>query len=149
MGPRHPQLRLLRRVALLHPAADDCQLLPVHDHLHAAHAPRRAALQRRRVDVAARCRLDDDRSMGPFADYKTHYIVPSHVAHHIFSDMPYYGAMEATPYIKAYLGKYYKEAMPEPVLGSTYLGYLRDFYVAMNQAITVGYEEGNNFMWFK
>lgn len=90
-----------------------------------------------------------DRSMGPFADYKTHYIVPSHVAHHIFSDMPYYGAMEATPYIKAYLGKYYKEAMPEPVLGSTYLGYLRDFYVAMNQAVTVGHEEGNNFMWFK
>ena len=90
-----------------------------------------------------------DRTMGPLADYKTHYIVPSHVAHHIFSDMPYYGAMEATPYIKAHLGKYYKEAMAEPVLGSQYLGYLRDFYHAMAKAVTVQNEEGNAFLWFK
>lgn len=90
-----------------------------------------------------------DRSMGPFADYKTHYIVSSHVAHHIFSDMPYYGALEATPYIKAHLGKYYKSAMPKPVLGSEYLGYCKDFYTMMKQSVTVGKEDGSDFMWFK
>lgn len=89
-----------------------------------------------------------DRSLGPLADFKTHYICPSHVAHHIFSDMPYYGAMEATPYIKAHLGKYYKSVYPKPVLGTTYLGYLRDFYVAMKQSVSVGREEGSEFLWF-
>jgi len=89
-----------------------------------------------------------DRTMGPFADMKTHYIVPSHVAHHIFSDMPFYGAMEATPYIKQHLGKYYKAAMPKKVLGSEYLGYWADFYEMMNKAVTIGYEEGSDFMWF-
>ena len=90
-----------------------------------------------------------DRSMGPFADYKTHYIVPSHVVHHIFSDMPYYGAMEATPYVKAHLGKYYKAKMPEPVLGSVYLGFWRDFYWGMRTAVTVQPEAGSDFLWFK
>ena len=89
-----------------------------------------------------------DRSMGPFADYKTHYIVSSHVAHHIFSDMPYYGAQEATPYIKAHLGKYYKEAMPEPVLGSTYLGYWKDFYTMMKASVSVQQGE-SDYMWFQ
>lgn len=89
-----------------------------------------------------------DRSMGDFADYKTHYIVSSHVAHHIFSDMPYYGAQEATPYIKAHLGKYYKEAMPEPVLGSTYLGYWKDFYTMMKSAVSVQKGE-SDYMWFQ
>ena len=86
--------------------------------------------------------------MGPFADYKTHYIVSSHVAHHIFSDMPYYGAQEATPYIKAHLGKYYKEAMPEPVLGSTYLGYWKDFYTMMKASVSVQQGE-SDYMWFQ
>jgi len=91
-----------------------------------------------------------DRSMGPLADMKTHYITTSHVAHHIFSDMPYYGAEEATPYIKAHLGKYYKASMAEPVLGSTYLGYLNDFFHALRDAVTVGAEPGEHgFMWFK
>ena len=89
-----------------------------------------------------------DRSLGPFADYKTHYIVPSHVAHHIFSDMPYYGAMEATPYIKAHLGKYYKRAYPEKVLGSEYLGYWRDYYVAARYAVCVGRDEEDECYWF-
>jgi len=90
-----------------------------------------------------------DRTMGSFADYKTHYITSSHVAHHIFSDMPYYGAQEATPYIKAHLGKYYKEAMAEPLCGSQYLGYLRDFYNGMKSSVTVQLEEDNGFLWFK
>lgn len=89
-----------------------------------------------------------DRSMGPFADYKTHYIVSSHVCHHTFSEMPFYGAELATPYIKAHLGKYYKSAMPEPVMGSTYLGYFRDFYDVMRASVTVGKEE-DGYLWFK
>ena len=89
-----------------------------------------------------------DRTMGPFADMKTHYIVPSHVVHHIFSDMPFYGAMEATPYVKAHLGKYYKSAMAKPILGSEYLGYWRDFYLAMKSSVSVGREEGSEFFWF-
>merc|ERR1711988_1149476 len=90
-----------------------------------------------------------DRTMGPFADMKTHYICPSHVVHHIFSDMPYYGAMEATPYVKAHLGKYYKSAYPKnPPLGSDYLGFWRDFYTSMRTAVAVGREEGSDFFWF-
>jgi omega-6 fatty acid desaturase (delta-12 desaturase) len=91
-----------------------------------------------------------DRSMGPFADYKTHYIVSSHVAHHIFSEMPYYGALEATPYIKKHLGQYYKSALPKPMLGSEFLGYWRDFYLMMQASVTVGKEpEEDGFLWFK
>ena len=76
-------------------------------------------------------------------------ITSSHVAHHIFSDMPYYGAMEATPYVKQHLGKYYKECMPKPVLGSVYLGYWKDFYTMMKAAVTVGGETGEQgFLWF-
>lgn len=48
-----------------------------------------------------------DRSLGPLLDYKLHHIVDSHVCHHMFSSMPFYNAVEATPYIKAALGKYY------------------------------------------
>ena len=89
-----------------------------------------------------------DRTMGPFADMKTHYIVPSHVVHHIFSDMPYYGAMEATPYVAAHLGKYYKASMPKKVMGSEYLGYWADFWTAMRTSVSVGREEGSEFLWF-
>lgn len=90
-----------------------------------------------------------DRSMGPFVDGKLHHICDSHVVHHIFSEMPFYGAREATPYVKAYLGKYYKAKIAKPVLGFRYLGYWRDFWTAMREAVSVGPEEGNNFLWFK
>jgi len=90
-----------------------------------------------------------DRSLGSFADYKTHYIVSSHVAHHIFSEMPYYGAEKATPYIKEHLGKYYKVMIPKPYLGSTYLGFWKDFYWTMQKSVSVGAEEKSEFLWFK
>jgi omega-6 fatty acid desaturase (delta-12 desaturase) len=88
-----------------------------------------------------------DRSLGPFADYKTHYIVSSHVCHHTFSEMPFYGAEAATPYIKSHLGKYYKSAHPKPFLGFTYLGFWRDFYDCMCKSVTVGKEE-DGYLWF-
>ena len=51
-----------------------------------------------------------------FIDSKLHHIVDSHVAHHIFSDMPFYGAKKATPYIKEHLGAYYKSSMDSKVI---------------------------------
>ena len=89
-----------------------------------------------------------DRTMGPFADMKTHYICSSHVVHHIFSDMPYYGAIEATPYVAAHLGKYYKRAYPEKLFGSEYLGYWRDYYKASRNAVCVGRDEEDECYWF-
>jgi len=50
-----------------------------------------------------------DRSYGWFVDHSLHHIGDSHVAHHLFSTMPFYGAKKATPIIKKVLGKYYKE----------------------------------------
>jgi omega-6 fatty acid desaturase (delta-12 desaturase) len=48
-----------------------------------------------------------DRDYGWLLNHIMHHIQDSHVAHHIFSDMPYYGAIKATPYLKKKLGKYY------------------------------------------
>jgi len=90
-----------------------------------------------------------DRDMGPTANYLTHYITSSHVCHHIFSDMPYYGAEAATPYVKAHLGKYYKAVPATPVMGSTYLGYLKQLWVCLQTTVSVGPEDGNDFLWFK
>jgi len=49
-----------------------------------------------------------DRDYGIF-NYLHHHIGDSHVAHHLFSTMPHYHAIEATPYLKKFLGKYYLE----------------------------------------
>lgn len=89
-----------------------------------------------------------DRSMGWFADAKLHHIVDSHVVHHIFSDMPFYGAKAATPYVKAHLGIYYKDGTESTVLGSHYLGFWCDFWHNMRQSVVVGKGE-QNFHWFR
>ena len=51
-----------------------------------------------------------DRSLGPFLDYKTHYIASSHVVHHLISSMPFYNAQEATEYVAPVIGEYYAKA---------------------------------------
>lgn len=89
-----------------------------------------------------------DRSMGGHVDWRLHHIVDSHVVHHVFSDMPFYGAKKATPYVKKHLGIYYKSHFGTTVLGSEYLGYWKDFYASMRNAVVVGPGE-NNFMWFR
>jgi len=38
-----------------------------------------------------------------------HHITDSHVCHHLFSTMPHYNSIEATPYLKKFLGQYYLE----------------------------------------
>ncbi|KAF9432914.1 Fatty acid oxidation complex subunit alpha [Entomortierella beljakovae] len=48
-----------------------------------------------------------DRSFGKFLDHMFHGIAHTHVAHHLFSQMPFYHAEEATAALKKKLGKYY------------------------------------------
>lgn len=88
-----------------------------------------------------------DRSMGSWVDAKLHHIVDSHVVHHIFSDMPFYGAKAATPYVKEKLGKYYKSHFGTKVAGSEYLGYWSDFYSSMRDSVTT--QKGSDgYYWF-
>ncbi|KAF9979071.1 Fatty acid oxidation complex subunit alpha [Actinomortierella ambigua] len=47
-----------------------------------------------------------DRSFG-ILDYFFHHITDTHVAHHLFSQMPFYNAEEATRHLKKVLGEYY------------------------------------------
>jgi len=90
-----------------------------------------------------------DRTMGPFIDSKLHHIADSHVAHHIFSDMPFYGAKKATPYIKEHLGVYYKSVLDSEVLGSKYLGWLSDYYKMQKASVSCGQTSSENtFFWF-
>ena len=48
-----------------------------------------------------------DRSFGSVLNYFFHHITDTHVAHHLFSSMPFYHAEEATEHVKKVLGKYY------------------------------------------
>nr|ADV36122.1 omega-3 fatty acid desaturase [Mortierella alpina] len=48
-----------------------------------------------------------DRSFGTIVNHLHHHIGDSHQCHHMFSQMPFYNAVEATKYLKAKLGKYY------------------------------------------
>lgn len=48
-----------------------------------------------------------DRSYGWLINIAHHHIQDSHVAHHLFSTMPHYNAIEATEHLKPVLGKYY------------------------------------------
>eukprot|EP01108_Squamamoeba_japonica_P009524 TRINITY_DN8972_c0_g1_i1.p1 TRINITY_DN8972_c0_g1~~TRINITY_DN8972_c0_g1_i1.p1 ORF type:complete len:433 (-),score=213.24 TRINITY_DN8972_c0_g1_i1:143-1276(-) len=48
-----------------------------------------------------------DRSYGSLINNIQHNIQDSHVAHHLFSTMPHYHAIEATPHLQRKLGKYY------------------------------------------
>jgi omega-6 fatty acid desaturase (delta-12 desaturase) len=48
-----------------------------------------------------------DRDYGWFLNHALHHIQDSHVAHHLFSQMPHYNAIKATPYLKEKLGDCY------------------------------------------
>jgi omega-6 fatty acid desaturase (delta-12 desaturase) len=48
-----------------------------------------------------------DRSFGWVLDAAFHHIADTHVAHHLFHEMPWYHAQEATEAIKKVLGPYY------------------------------------------
>ena len=69
-----------------------------------------------------------DRSYGSFLDDAHHHIADSHVAHHLFSTMPWYNAVKATPYIKRALGAYYL-ADDTPVYAALYRAWSKCKYV--------------------
>lgn len=48
-----------------------------------------------------------DRSFGPVIDAMFHHIADTHVAHHLFHQMPHYHAQEATEALRKFLGPYY------------------------------------------
>ncbi|KAJ9083863.1 hypothetical protein DSO57_1030317 [Entomophthora muscae] len=57
-----------------------------------------------------------DRDFGWFLNHAMNHITDSHVVHHIFSQIPFYNAIKATPYLKEKLGKYYLyDSTPFPV----------------------------------
>ena len=89
-----------------------------------------------------------DRSMGPFVDWRLHDIHTSHVVHHVFSDMPHYNAVKATPYLAAALGKYYKRAETREVWGSAWLGYWVELCRVMKVAQTVRKSADDGYFWF-
>jgi omega-6 fatty acid desaturase (delta-12 desaturase) len=47
-----------------------------------------------------------DRDYG-MLNFFHHHICDSHVVHHLFSTMPFYNAIQATPYVKQFLGEHY------------------------------------------
>lgn len=48
-----------------------------------------------------------DRSFGWVMDHLFHHIADTHVVHHLFHEMPFYHAQEATKHVRAVLGDYY------------------------------------------
>ncbi|KAG0327896.1 linoleoyl-CoA desaturase activity protein [Podila horticola] len=48
-----------------------------------------------------------DRSFGAVVNHLHHHIGATHQCHHMFTQMPFYNAVEATKYLKEKLGKYY------------------------------------------
>lgn len=60
-----------------------------------------------------------DRSYSPILDVAFHHITDTHVAHHLFSKMPWYHAQEATAAIRKAIGPYYLQD-PTPVGAALY-----------------------------
>lgn len=57
-----------------------------------------------------------DRSYGWVLDTVFHHIADTHVVHHLFFDMPFYHAQEATMYVREILGDYYlRDNTPIPL----------------------------------
>uniref|UniRef100_A0A7S4LDM5 Fatty acid desaturase domain-containing protein n=1 Tax=Eutreptiella gymnastica TaxID=73025 RepID=A0A7S4LDM5_9EUGL len=87
-----------------------------------------------------------DRSMGSWVDSKLHHISDSHVVHHLFSDMPFYGAKEATPYVAKFLAKYGDNVYKTVPTG--YLGFWWDFYWNMKESMMVMRDMGDGLFYF-
>lgn len=57
-----------------------------------------------------------DRSYGWLLDCVFHHITDTHVVHHLFHEMPFYNAIEATIQVRTFLGDYYLvDHTPTPV----------------------------------
>jgi omega-6 fatty acid desaturase (delta-12 desaturase) len=66
-----------------------------------------------------------DRTYGGPLDNMMHHITNAHIVHHIFSHMPFYNAVQATPYVKKFVGpKYYlddQRPLPTQFWGSWFV----------------------------
>ncbi|PSS36308.1 Delta(12)-fatty-acid desaturase [Actinidia chinensis var. chinensis] len=72
-----------------------------------------------------------------------HNITDTHVAHHLFSTMPHYHAMEATKAIKPILGEYY-QSDGTPVLKAIWREAKECIYVEADES-----EQGKGVFWYK
>jgi len=68
-----------------------------------------------------------DRDYGMFNPI--HHDIGTHVAHHIFSNMPHYHLKTATEAIKPVLGEYYRKS-DEPIWKSFFRSYLACHFVS-------------------
>ena len=81
----------------------------------------------------ALCSVDRDYGV---ANAWVHHINDSHVVHHLFSDMPFYNAIEVTrKYIKPILGEYYASDK-RPMAVQTYESWRKCLYVVPSEGIT-------------
>ncbi|KAI0244106.1 hypothetical protein L0F63_001856 [Massospora cicadina] len=57
-----------------------------------------------------------DRDFGWFLNAAMNHITDAHVVHHLFSTIPHYNAIKATPYLEKKLGRYYlRDSTPFPL----------------------------------
>ena len=77
-----------------------------------------------------------DRTYGKFGIYDRvlHHITDTHVCHHLFSTMPFYHALEATPHIKRVLGKYYMQDNT-PIYHAVYRAYANCLFVEKDDIV--------------
>lgn len=81
-----------------------------------------------------------DRSLGSYLDYKTHHIVDTHVAHHVFSHLPFYHAQEASVHLAKRLGDYHMEEK------RGFLHFAKSFFTTNGECVEVAGENG--ILWF-
>lgn len=82
-----------------------------------------------------------DRSFGPLLNVLHHHIADTHVAHHLFSQIPHYHAQEATAALKPVLGAYYKSDSRE-----VYSAMWHDWRACRRVAPA---EAGSGTLWYK
>ncbi|XP_020579018.1 delta(12)-oleate desaturase-like isoform X2 [Phalaenopsis equestris] len=85
-----------------------------------------------------------DRDYG-FLNRVFHNITDTHVAHHLFSTMPHYHAMEATESIRPVLGMYYRRD-DTPVLKALWREVKECVYVEEEEEVVVG--KKNGVFWY-
>lgn len=74
-----------------------------------------------------------DRSFGWVLDAAFHHIADTHVVHHIFHEMPWYNAQEATKHVRAVLGDYYLRDNT-PIPAAVWRAWTNCKYVEDNEA---------------
>jgi len=76
-----------------------------------------------------------DRDYGWLTNAWLHHINDSHVAHHLFSDMPWFNAIKITPILKQHLGQYYASDNRDMVTQTTE-SWVKCQYVIPSEGVT-------------